>query len=118
VGRDKDKFWIEVNGKCRELPYYIFLAALHHCLDIAEHQVLQTGLNTFVLRAAPQAGKVLSAEGLRQLVLQSVQAEGLADTIKFDVELVPQIPRGPSGKVARVKNVFGPPPQALEKIGG
>jgi phenylacetate-coenzyme A ligase PaaK-like adenylate-forming protein len=118
AGRDRDKFWVEVNGKSRELPYYLFLAALHHYLDIAEHQVLQTGLNTFLLRAAPQPGKALSAERLHQLVLQSVQAEGLADIIKFDVEIVPQIPRGPSGKVARVKNVFGPPPQTLERIGG
>jgi phenylacetate-coenzyme A ligase PaaK-like adenylate-forming protein len=116
AGRSKDKFWIEVGGRCRDLPYYVFLAALHHCLDMAEHQVLQTGLNTFVLRAAPQPGKVLSAERLRQLVLQSVQAEGLTDIIKFDVEIVPLIPRGPSGKVARAKNIFGPPPLALDAL--
>ena len=47
-------------------------------------------------------------------MLQSVQAEGLADIIEFDVEIVPEIPRGPSGKVARAKNIFGPQPQALD----
>jgi phenylacetate-coenzyme A ligase PaaK-like adenylate-forming protein len=113
AGRDKDRLWIEVKGKSRELPYYVFLAALHHDLDIAEHQILQTGLNTFVVRAAPQAGKVLSAERLRHLVLESVQAEGLADIVRFNVEIVPQIPRGPSGKVARARNLFGRPPGSL-----
>lgn len=110
TGRGKDSFWIDIDGRVQDLPYYLFLAALHHELDMAEHQVLQTGLNTFVLRAAPQPGKTLSVERLRDFVLQSVRAEGLHDVLKFDVEIVPSIERGPSGKAIRAKNFFGPPP--------
>lgn len=110
TGRDKDKLWISINGAARDLPYYIFLAALHRELNLAEHQVLQTGVNTFVVRAAPQPGKSINAEGLRQLVAESVEAEGLGHDLKFDVEIVPDIERGPSGKAVRVKNLIGPPP--------
>ena len=113
-GRSKDKLWIEVGGRCRELPAYIFLVAMHYYLDVAEHQVLQTGVNAFVLRAVPQAGKVLSADRLRELVVRSLQSEGLAHVVRVEVEIVPQIARGPSGKVARVRNLFGPPPAALD----
>lgn len=109
-GRSKEKLWIEVGGQYRDLPYYIFLAALHHELDLAEHQVLQTGVNQFVLQVAPQRGKVLSSERLRQLVHQSVASEGLADLIRFDIQIVERIARGPSGKVERVRNLFGPRP--------
>lgn len=109
-GRSKEKLWIEVGGHYRDLPYYIFLAALHHDLDLAEHQVLQTGVNQFVLRVAPQRGKVLSTERLHQLVHQSVASEGLADLIRFDIQIVERIARGPSGKIERVRNLFGPRP--------
>ena len=48
AGRTKERLWIEVNGSQREIPYYLFLAGLHHYLDLAEHQVVQTGRNRFV----------------------------------------------------------------------
>lgn len=110
-GRTKDKFWIVENGQPRELAYYVFLAALHHYLDIAEHQVLQTGVNKFVLRAVPQPGRTLSLPRLRELVYQSVAIEGLEKVLDIDVEVVPHIERGPSGKVTRAVNVYGPMPE-------
>src|SRR5262249_45764244 len=110
-GRTKERFWVEVNGAYREVPYYLFLAALHHYLEMAEHQVLQTGRNRFVVRAAPLPGKVLSAEMLRQLVLRSVRAEGLADFLTVEAEVVDAIRPDPqTGKVQRARNLVGPPP--------
>lgn len=109
-GRAKDQFWVDVNGEIRDLPYYVFLLALHTETDLAEHQFLQTGVNKFVLRAAPIAGRTLSAEKLRDLIQRSVTAEGLADVITFDIEIVDKIAPEQSGKVRRAKNVFGPPP--------
>ena len=47
---------------------------------------------------------------LDALLRASIQSEGLADVIKFRIEIAPEIARGPSGKAARVKNVLGPPP--------
>lgn len=110
-GRAKDKFWIVERGVPRELAYYVFLAALHHYLDIAEHQVVQTGVNKFVLRAVAQPGRTLSVARLRELVHQSVAIEGLEKVLDIDVEVVPQIERGPSGKVTRAVNLFGPMPE-------
>jgi len=111
AGRTEERFWVKVKGAYREIPYFLFLAALHHCMDLAEHQVLQTGRNHFVVRAAPQPGKVLSAERLDQLVRQSVEAEGLADLLEWEIEIVPEILPDPhSGKIQRVKNLVGPPP--------
>ncbi len=111
-GRSKDQFWVDVNGQIRDLPYYVFLLALHTETDLAEHQFLQTGVNTFVMRASALPGRTLSAEKLRQLVKQSLTTEGLADVIRFDVELVDRIEPEASGKVRRAKNIFGPPPEA------
>ncbi len=109
-GRGKDKFWIDDCGTIRDLPAYLFLTGMHHCLELSEHQVLQTGVNKFVIRASPQPGKILSKDRLRYLVGQSIDAEGLTGLLQYDVELVDQIPRGPSGKVARSQNLYGPPP--------
>jgi phenylacetate-coenzyme A ligase PaaK-like adenylate-forming protein len=114
-GRTKERFWVEVDGAYRELPYYLFLAALHHYLDMAEHQVLQTGPNRFLVRAAPLPGRTLSAEKLRQLVLRSVRAEGLADRLTVEAEVVDAIRPDPhTGKLQRAKNLVGPPPGPLE----
>lgn len=111
AGRTEDRFWIEVNGVYREIAYFLFLAALHHCTDLAEHQVLQTGRNHFVVRVAPQAGKVLSSERIDRLIRQSVEAEGLGDFVEWSIEIVPEIlPNPGSGKVRRVRNLVGPPP--------
>jgi phenylacetate-coenzyme A ligase PaaK-like adenylate-forming protein len=103
AGRTKERFWVEAGGKAREIPYYLFLAALHHCNELAEHQVAQTGPNRFVVRVAPQRGKAVSPQRVRALVHQSVAVEGLARLLEFDVEVVPEIPRDPgSGKLKRV----------------
>jgi phenylacetate-CoA ligase len=115
-GRAKDQFWVDVNGEIRDMPYYVFLLALHNETNLAEHQFLQTGVNRFVLRAAPQPGRALSAEKLRQFVQQSVTSEGLADVIHFDIEIVDRILPEESGKIRRAKNVFGPPPSAPSEL--
>ena len=109
-GRSKDQFWVDVNGEIRDLPYYVFLLALHTETNLAEHQFLQTGVNKFVLRAAPLSGRTLSADKLRQLIQQSVTSEGFADVIRFEIEIVDHIAPEESGKIRRAKNVFGPPP--------
>jgi phenylacetate-coenzyme A ligase PaaK-like adenylate-forming protein len=110
AGRAKDQFWVEVNGEIRDMPYYVFLLALHNETKLAEHQFLQTGWNRFVLRAAPQQGQTLSAETLRRYVQHSVVAEGLADVLDIDIEIVDRILPEESGKVRRAKNLFGSPP--------
>lgn len=112
-GRSKDQLWIEDAGTRREVPYYVFLASLHHVLDLAEHQIVQTGPRSFLVRAVPLSGKHLSADRIRDLVMDHVRIEGLEDVIDVKVEIVSDIPRGPSGKVARVKNEYAPmaPPQ-------
>jgi phenylacetate-coenzyme A ligase PaaK-like adenylate-forming protein len=112
-GRSKDKLWIEEGGKWRELPYYVFLASLHHDLDIAEHQVVQTGKNGFSIRVAPQPGKTLDTARIHKLIMQTLVDEGLADALELKVEVVDSIPRGPSGKAIRVMNLAGPPPAEL-----
>jgi phenylacetate-CoA ligase len=115
-GRTKERFWVEANGRYREVPYYLFLAGLHHCTELAEHQVLQTGHNRFVVRVAPQPGRAVAADRVRELVRRSVAAEGLADRLSVDVDVVPEIPRDPrTGKMARARNLVGPPPAAWQE---
>ncbi len=119
AGRTKDRLWVETAGRCRELPYYLFLAGLHHCTDLAEHQVVQTGANRFLVRAAPQPGKHVEAGRVLRLVRRSLAAEGLADALHVEVEVVGEILPDPgSGKMKRVQNLAGPPPRALEPVGG
>jgi phenylacetate-CoA ligase len=112
-GRSKDKLWIEREGRYQELPYYLFLAALHNELDMAEHQIIQNGANRYTLKAMPLRGRSLSPSRLRRLVFQSVESEGLEKYIDLKIEIVDQIERGPSGKAIRVKNTFGPPPDTI-----
>lgn len=106
TGRTKDQLWIDDGEQRREVPYYIFLVPLHHVLDLAEHQVVQTGPRSFVVRLVPLRGKRLSAEHIESMILEHVRAEGLASEIEVQVEVVSEIPRGPSGKVSRVKNEY------------
>jgi phenylacetate-coenzyme A ligase PaaK-like adenylate-forming protein len=111
TGRTKERLWVQVNGGYRELPYYLFLAGLHHCLELAEHQVLQTGPNRFVVRVAPQPGKTISAERVRQLVEDCVRLEGMAGLFALEVQVVDEILPDPnSEKMQRVVNLVGPPP--------
>lgn len=105
-GRTKDLLWIEDGGTRREVPYYVFLAPLHHVMELAEHQIVQTGPRQFVIRVVPLRGKQLSVDRIRKLVMEHVQEEGLESEITFDIEVVPAIPLGPSGKVSRVKNEY------------
>ncbi|AGK58541.1 AMP-dependent synthetase and ligase [Hyphomicrobium denitrificans 1NES1] len=107
-GRAKDRLWIEVDGQSRDLPIYVFLAALDNETNLAEHQILQTEINTFVLRAAAQPGKQLSAERLRSYINQSLAREGISDVVKLEVELVDRILPDKSGKVSRARNLYGP----------
>ncbi len=113
-GRTKERFWVEAEGEYRELPYYLFLAGLHHCTNLAEHQVLQTAHNRFVVRVAAQPGKAISPEEVRRRVDQSVRAEGLADGLEVTVEVVDEIPpEEGSGKKPRARNLVGPPPEKV-----
>lgn len=115
TGRTEEQFWIEVNGVYQKIPYFVFLAALHHEADLAEHQVVQNGRNHFVVRVAPQPGKRLSAERLDRLIRQSMRTEGLGDILDWEIEVVSEIlPDPKSGKMHRVRNLVGPP-SAMEK---
>ena len=110
AGRTKERLWLEEDGRCRELPYYVFLAALHHCLEMAEHQVLQTGRNKFEVHVTPLPGKTVSPERIKQLVFQSVTAEGLASQLDVEVKVVKEIAPDPrSGKLPRVQNLTQSP---------
>lgn len=105
-GRTKDQLWIEDGGTRREVPYYVFLIPLHHVLDLAEHQIVQAGPRKFIVRVVPLRGKSLSADKIRDLMMEHIREEGLESKIDVEIEIVPDIPRGPSGKIARVKNEY------------
>jgi phenylacetate-coenzyme A ligase PaaK-like adenylate-forming protein len=111
IGRSKDMLWIRVGGVVREMPYFLFINTMHHHLDAAEHQVVQTGLNQFVVRVAPCPGKTLVVEDIRTRIHQGLVAEGINSEVNVEVEIVDAIPRGPYGKVARAQNIYGPPPK-------
>ena len=105
-GRSKDLLWVEERGEKREVPYYTFLTGLHHALDMAEHQILQTGPRDFLIRAVPQKGRSIDAALIKRHVQEALDAEGLGDVVRFKIEVTPALPRGPSGKIARVKNEY------------
>ncbi|CAN0482772.1 unnamed protein product, partial [Phaeothamnion confervicola] len=71
-GRTKDKLWFDDGGRKREVPYYVFLVPLHHVLDLAEHQIVQTGPRTFLVRLVPLKGKHLDTEHTREMMMEHV----------------------------------------------
>lgn len=105
-GRSKDLLWIDVDGERREVPYYAFLTGLHHMLDVAEHQIVQTGPRNFLVRAIPVKGREVDATEIRRRVHEMLDLEGLANLVDFEVEVLAELPRGPSGKIMRVKNEY------------
>lgn len=105
-GRTKDLLWIETGDEKREVPYYAFLLALHHVRDMAEHQIVQTGPRNFLVRGVPQKGHRLDPEHIRRLVQDSLDSEGLGQEMELDIEVLSALPRGPSGKIMRVKNEY------------
>jgi phenylacetate-coenzyme A ligase PaaK-like adenylate-forming protein len=110
-GRMKDQLWIAADGKTHN-PYFLFQAAMQYETDLAEHQILQTGLNAFTLRAAPLAGKTLSVDKLRHYVTQTFAAEGLSDVIDLKIAIVDRIMPEATGKVRRARNLYAGPGQA------
>lgn len=108
-GRMKDQLWMVAGGKTHN-PYFLFQAAMQHETNLAEHQILQTGFNKFVLRAAPQYGRPVSSAQLRKYVDQIFAAEGLAEVISLEIQIVDRIVPEASGKVRRARNLFSPPP--------
>lgn len=105
-GRSKDLLWIETGGEKREMPYYVFLVGLHHMREMAEHQIVQTGPRDFLIRTVPQKGLTIDPKAVRQRVQDALNDEGLGDVVNFDVEVLTELPRGPSGKIMRVKNEY------------
>jgi phenylacetate-CoA ligase len=115
TGRSEDRFWIEQRGSYREIPYFLFLSALDRSVGLAEHQVVQTDRNEFTIRIAPLPGRSIAVEQIDRFIREGVAAEDLADTLKWNVEVVPEIKPDPqSGKIQRVKSLVGPP----EGVGG
>ncbi|MBX9862691.1 MAG: phenylacetate--CoA ligase family protein [Hyphomicrobium sp.] len=106
-GRSKDKLFIETeDGQRRELPYYLILTGLHHVLEMAEHQIVQTGPRHFLIRAVPVAGQKLDVERIRSVVMEQVVSEDLDRLIEVEIAVVPELPRGPSGKISRALNEY------------
>jgi phenylacetate-CoA ligase len=106
-GRSKDKLFIETeDGQRRELPYYLILTGLHHVLEMAEHQIVQTGPRHFLIRAVPVAGQKLDVERIRSVVMEQVVSEGLDRLIDIEIAVVSELPRGPSGKISRALNEY------------
>lgn len=112
TGRTQDTLWVHVNGKYRKLASFSFVAALIHCFELAEYQILQTGINRFALRAVPLRGRTISLEQLRRLMDDALKQEGLLGAVELDIQLVDEIKReGSSAKMKRIKNLVGPPPE-------
>ena len=110
-GRTKDQLWIEAGGK-RHNPYFLFQAALQYETSLAEHQILQVGVNRFILRAVPLPGRHLSSDQLRKYVDQTFAAEDLAEVINLEIEIVDRILPEKTGKVRRARNLYEPPSES------
>ena len=110
-GQTKDQLWIEAGGK-RHNPYFLFQAALQYETSLAEHQILQVGVNRFILRAVPLPGRHLSSDQLRKYVDQTFAAEDLAEVINLEIEIVDQILPEKTGKVRRARNLYEPPSES------
>jgi phenylacetate-coenzyme A ligase PaaK-like adenylate-forming protein len=112
-GRTADQFWVQAGGRYREVSPYLFRKAIHHVLEMAEFQVVQTERNRFVVKAVPMPGAALAPERLRRPLLEALAAEGLAGVVHVEAQVVDQIEADRrSGKKRRMRSLVGPPPPA------
>jgi putative adenylate-forming enzyme len=115
-GRTADQFWVQAGGRYQQLSPYLFRAAIHNCLEMAEFQVVQTDRNRFVVKAVPMPGAVLSPERLRRPLREAFAAEGLDDVVDVDVQIVTEIEADRrSGKKRRMRSLVGPPPSLVRE---
>jgi hypothetical protein len=84
----------------------LILVGLHHVLEMAEHQIVQTGPRNFLIRVVPLAGQKLDADRIRSIVMEQVVSQGLDREIDIEFAVVPELPRGPSGKISRAINEY------------
>jgi phenylacetate-coenzyme A ligase PaaK-like adenylate-forming protein len=119
IGRTKERLWVEANGQYHELAYYLFLHALNYCVDVAEHQIVQTRHNHFLVRVAPQPGKSIAPERVKQRVDHLLAMEGLARDVVVEVEIVDEIGPDPrTGKRKRVQSLVEQPPALVGEHAG
>ena len=76
---------------------------LKHVSGLKEAQIVQTGYESFVLKAVPEASR--SVEDIRRQVEHAFRLT-LEDSVNVTVEILPSIPRGPNGKFRSVVRTF------------
>jgi phenylacetate-coenzyme A ligase PaaK-like adenylate-forming protein len=105
-GRTDDILWIKDGGKDRPIHPYVLVDVLDECPECGWYQFEQTEPNRLVLRAAPAPGRTVTVEQLRRLVDEGLRRFNLAELLKIDVEVKPDIaPDQKTGKLRRIKGL-------------
>ena len=109
-GRTDEVTWIQAGDRYRQIHPYVFIDFLDEYPALGWYHIVQVERNRYSLRAAPAAGRPLSAEELHGVIRRGLERFGLADLIRIDVGITDRVAPDPkSGKLKRITSRLGPP---------
>lgn len=111
AGRANDQFWLKTEtGDILKMSNFIFKDAFLLLFDLAEYQVIQTGVNQFKVLVEVTPGSSLTTTQIRESIDKLLRHESLPTTIECDIRIVDKIPHdAKSGKLRRFINLAGTP---------
>jgi phenylacetate-coenzyme A ligase PaaK-like adenylate-forming protein len=118
-GRTDEMVWIRDADRFRQVHPYVFVDFLDEYPALGWYQIVQEERNRFVLRAAPAPGRQIGLEELRGIIRRGLERFGLAELIRFDVEIAADVAPDPlSGKLKRITSRIGPPENPPPRANG
>jgi phenylacetate-coenzyme A ligase PaaK-like adenylate-forming protein len=109
-GRTDEVTWIWDGDRFREVHPYVFVDCLDELPKVGWYQVSQVERNRYELRVSPAPGQQIEAGDLGRKLHGDLRQFGLADLIRVDVLVVPDMAPDPrTGKLKRITSRIGPP---------
>jgi phenylacetate-coenzyme A ligase PaaK-like adenylate-forming protein len=115
-GRSADTFWVEENGKYRQLIASVFKNALDHAREVREWQAAQVERNRIVIRLEPVVGVRMDVEKIAEQFGRQLALYRFDGLVRWEMTVVDHLGPDPrSGKFRRIVSEVGVPDDLQER---